>query len=202
MMSAPPRSKGIGAWGWVGIVTGVVALLCGGLVTALAGSTDIRPEQGLTAMPSIDVVTDPPSASEPPAVYKVGKTFRSGGFQYTVHRVKTGLTTVGNEYLRHKAQGSFTRLDVTVKNTEDQAVYFDADSRIKVEDKNGRRFSSDVTASVYGNSQISPWFTEINPGNSIRAFMYFDLPKGVVAENAVVSPGMLAFEADAIVPLS
>lgn len=196
-MVDPPRRFGLPVWAWVGIVTILVismALLCGGLFTALAGpGGQVRPGS---------ITEAPPSASEPAAVYRVGKTFRSGDFQYTIHGVKTGVARVGDQYSRHNAQGSFTRLDITVKNVGEEPMYFYADSRVKVEDKAGRRFSSDGEANVFGNSGQGGWMTEVNPGNSLRAFAFFDLPKGTAAARVVVSAGMLTFEADAVVPLA
>lgn len=180
-------------------------LLCGGVGVALlavAGSGE--PTPGFTTLPGEDgeaAVTDPPSASEAPATIALGKAFKSGDFQYTVHKVKTGVTKVGGQFSEHKAQGVFTRLEVTVKNVGKSPAYFDADNRVKVEDATGRQFSADTSAAIYGNPDEDGWFTEINPGNAIKAYVFFDLPKDVKAERAVISPGMLTFEADAVVPL-
>jgi hypothetical protein len=197
-MTPAPRKR-MSAGTWIGIALAVlVTLLCGGLLLATM-SAQPGEVKGLTAPQE---VTAPPSADEAAEVtHAVGKTFRSGDFQYTVHAVKRGLTQAGDQYTREKAQGAFTRLDVTVENVTDGPVYFDTDLRVKVEDKTGRRFSSDSAANIVGNDGRDGWFTEINPGNEIRAFAYFDLPKDVKAVQVVVSAGMLRFEADAVVPL-
>ncbi len=199
MAERPKRTK-TSPWVWVGIAAAVFGLMmCGGLL-ALASGGDGEPGPGFTTMPAGEV-TEPPSASEPSASHPLGKTFRSGEFQYTIHAVKTGLAKVGTEYTEQKAQGAFTRLEVTVKNTGTSAMYFDADNRIKLEDAEGRQFSVDTSAGIYGNPDEAGWFTEVNPGNSVKAYVFFDLPKNVKAVRAVVSPGMLTFEADAIVPI-
>jgi phosphotransferase system IIB component len=194
-MTERPRRKGLPGWAWVGIVVALVTLFCGGMVVAFANGGEEKDAFSET------FVSDPPSASEGPAVVRLGKTFRSGNFQYTIHNVKTGLNGVGDDYNVRKAQGSYTRLEITVKNVGQIPAYFDSDSRIKVEDATGSRFSADTTAAIYGNPDEDGWFTEINPGNAIKAYAFFDLPKGVIADRAVVSPGMLTFEADAVVPL-
>jgi hypothetical protein len=207
---APVKSKSKGKL--VLVVIGLATLLlCGGLgmLGALAGGND--PGPALVGMPTkaADQATGPakkvsqqPSASEEATSRKLGQTFRSGDFEYTIHKVKTGMTTVGGEYIQEKAQGSFTRLDLTVKNVSDKPRYFDTDLRIKLQDAQGRQFSSSSQANVVANDAAKGWFTEINPGNSIRAYAFFDLPKDTPASRIVISAGLFDFEADAIVPLS
>lgn len=196
-----PKRKGhVLLWLAGALVLGFLLCGVGSLIAATGGAA---PQPGFTTMPAQAPVAEQPSAGETAVTTrKVGQTFRSGDFEYTIHKVKTGLPSVGGEYLKEKAQGSFTRLDISVKNVSGKARYFDTDLRIKVEDAKGRQFSSSSAANVVGNDAAKGWFTEINPGNKIRAFAFFDLPSDAKATRVVVSAGLFDFEADAIVPLS
>lgn len=202
--AAKPKTTHAGLKVFV-IIASVVLGLCTamGLIGALAGGSG-EPKPGFTTMPAVpqDSVAAPADATTGPQVYKLGKTFRSGDFEYTVHKVKTGLASVGGQYVEQKAQGSFTRLDVSIKNVTKSPRYFDTDLRVKVQDVKGRQFSASTEANLVGNDGQNGLFTEINPGNEIRAFAYFDLPKGAKATKVVVSAGLFSFEADAVVPLS
>lgn len=185
---------------WIAIALAAFLLLCSGLAVTALTSDDGEPQPGVSTAPT-EPVASPPAADQPPATHKPGKTFRSGDFQYTIHGVKTGVAKVGKQYVERSAQGVFTRVDLTVKNMSKTSVFFDTHNLVKVEDKDGRQFDSDTSANITGNDGETGWLTQINPGNQVRAFAYFDLPKGVEAVRVVVAAGMLRFEADAIVPL-
>ncbi|MER6590368.1 DUF4352 domain-containing protein [Micromonospora purpureochromogenes] len=46
------------------------------------------------------------------------------------------------------------------------------------QDGSGRKYEADGEAGIYGNSNGSGLLDEINPGNSVRANVFFDVPKG------------------------
>lgn len=193
----------------IAVVVGAMLLLCSGLgaVALLAGEEPKKTSVTTDSSEAADAgegaghIPAAPAVGTDVASYKVGKTFTSGDFRYTIHAVKTGIVKVGGQYSAEKAQGAFTRLDITVKNVGDEAHYFDTDQRIKVEDRTGRQFSSDTGANIFGNEGEDGWLTEINPGNAIRAYAFFDLPEGVKASRAVIGAGLFSFEPDAVVPL-
>jgi hypothetical protein len=45
-------------------------------------------------------------------------------------------------------------------------------------DQKGRQFSADTTANIYSGDSGDVWMTEINPGNSVKGYLFFDVPKG------------------------
>lgn len=199
---ATPKHAGLPIWAWMLIALGLVVASCAGMIAF--GTT--QPDRTITLndpapVASGEAVADVPAAPTGPASYAVGKTFRSGDFQYTIHGVKTGLAKVGDDNWPEKAQGAFTRLDVTIKNVSTGPIWFDANARIKTEDSAGRRFSSDDGANIFGNENGHGLITEVNPGNAVRAFIFFDLPKGIEAKRAVISAGVFTFEEDAVVLL-
>ncbi len=189
--------------GWVVIVVGLVALLCMGV--AIIGLINPEPEP---VRPATGPAGKGGTGSAPAPVakkddsYRVGESFRSGDFRYTVHGVKTGVDKVGSQYTEHRAQGQFVRLDLSVTNVSDKPSFFVATGLLRVEDGRQREFSPDVSAMISGNKRGSDlWVDEVNPGNTTRGYVFFDLPKDATADRLVVAAGVISFEADALVAL-
>jgi multidrug efflux pump subunit AcrB len=107
---------------------------------------------------------------------KVGEKVRDGQFEFTVTKVQKGVTSVGNEYLNQKAQGQYVLAGVTVTNIGDKPQLL-GDSSQKVRDAKGREFSADSTAGIYLEDN-KVFLNEINPGNSVKGTLVFDMPKG------------------------
>jgi len=106
----------------------------------------------------------------------IGDPVRDGKFEFTVTSVKDGVASVGDDVLGQEAQGQFVLVKVTVKNIGDKAQLFDGSSQTAF-DADGREFSSDSEAAIYVKGSES-FLNEINPGNSVKATVVFDVPKG------------------------
>lgn len=101
---------------------------------------------------------------------------KDGNLQFVVTKVQTGVTRVGDQYLGQKAQGQFVLISVTVTNVGKSAETF-TDSDQKIKDAQGRTFSADSSADIYiPDNQVL--LQEINPGNSARGVLAFDMPVG------------------------
>ena len=112
-----------------------------------------------------------------PAPPKIGATVRDGKFAFTVRSVKCGIATVGtNPYLQEKAQGQFCAVALTVANIGDEPQSMFADNQYAFDDK-ARKYSANSMASMADESSQVLW-EEINPGNSVKGTVYFDMPKG------------------------
>jgi hypothetical protein len=162
------------------ILTGLLALvLVGGIASALNGGGDkgttstTSPVAASTAEPSAQAEEQP---KEAPSEAKVGQKVRDGQFEFTVTKVKSGVKSVGDEYVNQKAQGQYVLVSITVSNIGDKAQML-ADSSQKVRDAKGREFSSDTTAAIYMKDN-KVFINEINPGNSVKGILVFDMPKG------------------------
>jgi hypothetical protein len=213
---APPKPKSaLSAWLIVAAVIGTILI---GLAVIALATIDTSELKGGTFSPVQTKGTDPEGEGQPKVLTKaaekkavtkvkpftpagpvVGKPFRAGDFQFTVHAKKCGLVTAGtNPYLKTRAQGSFCRLDITAKNVTDSPAYFSADDLLTAKDKGGREFSADVTANTYGNdSDSAGFYKEINPGNKVRSFVYFDLPKGAALSSVTFRSGLFSDSNDA-----
>ena len=124
-----------------------------------------------------ETATAKPKATAPakPAAPGVGDTVKDGKFSFTVTKVKCGIPSVGGQY-GTKAQGQFCKVSMTVKNHSGEPKYFFDDDQLAFDAK-GNRFSTDSTAEIY-DADSEMWLENINPGNSVKGNIYFDIPKG------------------------
>jgi hypothetical protein len=118
-----------------------------------------------------------------------------------VHGVKCGIADVGSSYLKRKAQGTFCRVDVSVKNVTKKAHLFHADGTVSARDASDREYEADGEANIYGNKDGAGFLDEINKGNSIRSFVYFDVPKNTKLTTIVFDAGLFTLAEDAVVSL-
>ncbi len=209
-----PTLLGIGAF---------VVLCCGGSMVIGLTSDDKKSgatsaDSGVSAVKKSDSPAGaaPPAASAaPPAPVKttaaspppkpktpgIGDKVRGGDFEFTVKSVKCGISRVGNDFLNAKAQGTFCKVGVTVKNVTKSAHTFHADGSITAQDGSGREYEADGTAGIYGNSDGQGFLDEINPGNSVTANVFFDVPKGTKLKTITLDAGLFTFAEDAVITL-
>ncbi|SCL29680.1 protein of unknown function [Micromonospora nigra] len=221
---APPAPRKRAAW-LVPTLIGVgafVVLCCGGVtVLSLTGGDGKTETTSASSGAPADTSTDPAGAAAPaesaaapkpekttaapePAKPKspgIGDKVRGGDFEFTVKSVKCGISQVGSEFLNTRAQGTFCRVSVTVKNVTKSAHSFHADGSLTAQDASGRNYSVDGEAGIYGNSDGQGFLDEINPGNSVTANVYFDVPKGTKLKTITLDAGLFTFAEDAVVTL-
>ncbi|MGN9912554.1 DUF4352 domain-containing protein [Phytohabitans sp. LJ34] len=208
VMPPPKKKSNVGLT--IGIVVAVFAVLCigGAVAAAVAGdpSTTTTSTSGQQAeepkdAPAAQAEEKAETAEEKPKTYRVGQTVRGGDFEFVVHSAKCGIAQVGSEFLNKKAQGTFCRVDVSAKNVTKKAHYFHADGTVTAKDTTGREFSADGEANIYGNKDGAGFLDEINPGNKVRAFVYFDVPKGTKLATVTFDAGLFTLAEDAAVTL-
>jgi hypothetical protein len=221
MQMTPPRKR---RWLIPSLIGGAVVLVlcCGGAI-AIGGAADPPATTGTEAGPSPRSTTAAPLAEVEPAgkpsptaaaakpkpapskdgpgTYRLGQAVRGGDFQFVVHRVKCGSTSVGTSFLNKKAQGTFCQVDITVKNVTKSAHLFHADGTVTAQDGTDREYSADGEAGIYGNKNGQGFLEEINPGNAIRASVYFDVPKGTKLTSITFDAGLFTLAKDAVVRL-
>lgn len=122
---------------------------------------------------------------------KLGEPARDGKFEFTVKGVDCGKTRVGDTYFGKDAQGEFCFVNVTIKNIGNEAQSLFAENQY-VYDAAGKRYSADSEASIYGSSQGSTWYDQINPGNSVSGAIIFDVPKGTKLTSAELHDSALS----------
>lgn len=120
------------------------------------------------------------------AAYGIGDAVAADGWEITVDKVEDGVASVGDEFLGTEAQGQFVTVALSVKNTESEPDYFFEDN-IKLGDDKGNSYSADSEAGIYVDENSILFLEEINPGNTAKGVLVFDVPKDV-------SPDRLTFE--------
>jgi hypothetical protein len=110
-----------------------------------------------------------------PAGPGLGTSVRDGKFEFVVTKVKKGVSRVGGEYANEKAQGQFVLVYVKVTNIGEEPQTL-LDSEQKLRDSRGREFSTNSVASLYIDDN-DVLFNEINPGNSVKGVLVYDMPK-------------------------
>jgi hypothetical protein len=69
-------------------------------------------------------------------------------------------------------------------------------------DKEGRTFATDDMASLYADSEGSTLFEEINPGNTLKGILVFDIPKKAKPAELQLSSGPFGIKDVATVDMS
>ncbi|MCW2876565.1 MAG: hypothetical protein JWQ95_665 [Sphaerisporangium sp.] len=120
----------------------------------------------------------PPARKESkPKQAGIGDVVKDGKFAFKVTKVEKGLAQVGEGLLVSKAQGQYVLVRLTVKNIGDEAQLFD-DSSQKLIDTKGRQYDADSGAAALGLKDSNAFLNNINPGNSVKGILLFDVPKG------------------------
>ncbi len=102
---------------------------------------------------------------------------------------------IGGEY-GVNAQSSFLVVNVEVRNDRDEAITID-DSFFKLK-ADGKTYDSDSSAGIYANENADFFFTSINPGNTLKGKVVFDVSEGLENIQMQVQTGMFGTETGVI----
>ncbi len=156
---APKRKK----WPWV--LAAVLGLMIAGCIGVFAlffkGADEL--DQNVTGKNAVAGQMNKPAVD--------------GKFQFTVTGMRCGVPSVGPKEFGKKAQGEFCLVAVSVKNVGSTVEAF-SDMSQKAYDSAGTEFSSDSGAAVYANEDHGVFLESINPGNTVKGQLVFDVPKG------------------------
>jgi Domain of unknown function (DUF4352) len=177
---APKKKLGWRAWIPLGLVLAVAA--CGALFEA--GNDSAAPpaaSDGSTASESED--------SQPPATktYKIGEKATDDDYQFTVTKIRCGVSRIGDSYSNEKAQGQFCLVSMRIKNVGNDAINFSDENQALIDTK-GKNYSPDDGAWVYlDDAEI---MAEINPGNTFKTTVPFDIPKKAEPHHLLLKAGV------------
>ncbi|GAA4576364.1 DUF4352 domain-containing protein [Planotetraspora kaengkrachanensis] len=166
---APPKKGGRGLT-WILAVSAILAVFaaCGAL--ASNGSGAPAPAGGTASREAQRAET---------ATAGIGTQVRDGDFAFKVTKLGTA-SRVGDRYLGKDAQGQFVLVHVTVKNIGERSQAFTGEAQ-KLFDATGKEFSADSEAAIYLGQASKSLYEEINPGNSVKGIVVFDVPRGTDA---------------------
>lgn len=184
-MSISTRSRS--KWPIVAVVAAVVGVLgFAGLLTYLLGGAgavldafgrDAKTENAVDA--------------------RVGQTATDGQFKFTVTGMTCGTKQVGEGSgagQGKKAQGQYCLVDVAVTNDGSSAEAF-SDLSQNGYDATGAEYAVDSTAGAYANQNFEGFLQPIEPKQTVRGRLVFDVPVGrrltaVVLHESVFSTGV------------
>ena len=125
-----------------------------------------------------DAAPEAPAASEPEREMPgIGEPAADGKFSFVVQGVDCSLTEIGNEYFGTKAQGQFCVVNLAVSNIGNEPQSFFGENA-KLFNAQGQEYSADNQAAMYLEDSAS-LYEEINPGNTLRSQLAFDVPTDV-----------------------
>lgn len=156
------RMAGIGCLSLIGVVVAIVVIAA----VVSTGGDD-------TTTTSAEEPEQTQQAAEPEAA-SVGDQVRDGKFEFTVTDVKTGVTSIGSDFLEEKPQGQFVLVKVTVENIGDEAQYLSASDQF-LYDTADRKHSASEDAWLA--MEDNPLLEQVNPGNKVTGTIVFDIPK-------------------------
>jgi len=178
-----------------GLIISIIGMLIGllwfiGFVLAVAttDSTDVSSSNSFTTEELISGADESLSQEVAP----LGSSVRDGNFEFTVSNFQCGVPSVGEtEFLTKDAQGQYCLVEVEVENIGNEPQYFFSSEQY-VYNAAGQKYSADDTATTYANSDSSLWINEINPGNSVKGVIAFDLPEGTTPETMELHDSFLS----------
>ena len=108
------------------------------------------------------------------------------------------MSRVGDSYLNEKAQGQFCLVSMRVKNVGKAPINFSDENQALLDTK-GREYSPDDEAWIYMDD--SDPYAEINPGNTLKTTVPFDLPKKAKPDHMLLKAGFWGFSEGVVVKL-
>lgn len=128
-----------------------------------------EPAEKKTAAPAKD-----PAPAPAPAAAGIGTPVHTGDMEATVTKVDRGKESVGGSYVNKKAQGEYVLVSVEVKNTgKDELTVMSSTFTLVGPDGVEYSTSDDI---VYLDEPLI--LESVNPGNTIKGQVLFDIPKG------------------------
>ena len=113
------------------------------------------------------------------------------GYQFTVTKINCGARRVGDQYSGEKAQGQFCLVTMRIKNVGKDPITFSDQNQALVDTK-GSTYSPDDEAWVYVDDSDDIW-GEINPGNTLKTVVPFDVPKKTKPDYLLLKAGTWGF---------
>lgn len=119
---------------------------------------------------------------------KIGDTVVDGDWSYVVSNLKCGVKQVGSSLLGAEAQGQFCIVSISATNNGTKADYF-LGSDHKIYDVNGSEYESDSSAWIYLEDNML--LDKVNPGNTSKGQIVFDVPETADLDYILVSSSFL-----------
>ena len=97
------------------------------------------------------------------------------------------MSRVGDTYSNEKAQGQFCLVSLRIKNVGNDPISYSSENQALVDTK-GKNYSPDDEAWIYVDD--SDVWGEINPGNTLKTIVPFDVPKKTKPDHLLLKAGV------------
>lgn len=202
----PPKKRRVWLWVLIAILAVflVIIVACSAVVASMSGSSGAAAPAASTSDESPGATEEDASDSAPSSnaskqpdtkTARIGDTVKAGDWQFKVTDFDCGKKSVGNEYLDKKAQGQFCLLRITAKNNGDEEGTLNGDGQ-KLLDDDGNTYSSDTEASLYENPDDTLFLEGVNPGNTAKGLVVFDVPKNAKITQVSLTGGFFGKSAE------
>lgn len=192
----PPKKRRVWLWVLIAVLAFFLILLvaCTAIISSAAKSAGTAGGTSASTSGSGDDQNDQPSQAPSkkavkPQMAGIGDTVKAGDWQFKVTDFECGHSRVGNSTFGEKAQGQFCFLKVSAKNNGDDEGTL-TDSEQKLTDDGGRSYSSDSAAALYQDPQDAFFVKGVNPGNTAKGLIVFDVPKTAKITEASLTGGL------------
>lgn len=129
------------------------------------------------------------AASEKPAAMAgLGQSVKEGDIEFAINSWKCGTKQVGDAAFGEKAQGEFCIADVVYKNVGNESKMFNAESALTAR-KGEVKYKPNSMASIHLNSGNQTFLENVNPGNTVKGKVAFDVPVGTKIDTVYVVDG-------------
>lgn len=135
--------------------------------------------------------SDEGEESEDVEVASLGEPVVVGDWEITVVSVGERTAQVGDEFLSTEAQGEFLPVEVTLTNNGSSAENFFASDFVVI-DADDREFSYSSDASLYSGDAGLSILDEVNPGNTLSGYLYFDVAETADIQKVHINDGWFA----------
>jgi hypothetical protein len=187
---------------WLPLTAVALLASCGALMTLGDSETTTTPP--VASSSDFDDDSDSPEPEPEPEPTQetvgVGEKVRDDGYQFVVTNVRCGINRVGSQYFGEKAQGQFCLVKMRIKNVSKKPIYFSDENQTLV-DRKGRDYSADDGAWAHVGDGELP-FGEINPGNTLKVTVPFDIPRKAKPDRMLLKAGVWGASEGVVVKLS
>jgi Domain of unknown function (DUF4352) len=168
---------------------GTIAFVATFLFASLLIRDPVHPAP-VTQPPVQELVVAPPEPKKPPEPPKPVKrgplagpvTVRDENLEFTVTALKSAVPKVDIAFMANKAEGSFTLIEVTIKNIGKHWELFIPAYAVGTDSRN-HEVPADVSATIIANFGNDRWLQTIKPGQNVWMSIVFDVADGYELES-------------------
>lgn len=127
------------------------------------------------------------STRPPAAGNQLGTPVRDGNLEFTVSRVRCGVTEVGSGLVKRTAKGQYCLADVKVRNvkTDARRLY---EPFQKLVDSAGEKHGAEISMRLVLRDQTL--WDKVEPGRQVSGTMVFDIPRDAKPESLELHDGI------------